>query len=434
MRVVFLTTYNVTWDHDHFFTKNVSLVLSQIFAEQTKNEFVIVSVLENKLTATQIEEISSGRFDYRQCVIGNNQTYLGKVDILEQYLKNLKPNIIHSNMVEGFDIQAAKNLGIPIFTTVHIGGIICPRGGGNGFLKYDDSICNQPIGNECAKCMAKDLPFPSFSYLLHKFTPRCLKKTLSNHLHIFILYLSAFLRLTTEPTNKKEFLKLAKYTNLIVANRSLAKLFALNGLGDRCILLPHGVVPRNRLPMPAVDSPIKFYFLGRIQYSKGLHVIIKALKGIPHSKYEFHVIGDTSCLGKHSIKYFKKIKHRARDINIFYEGRIANDNLETKIKDYHVMIHSTIFHEVYGIAIAESLSMGRPVLATRCGGAEMQIVDGFNGWLVKPNDVGELRKHIIRLIDNPERINTCAENASLPMSVQDYCKKLIGLYSSKCQI
>lgn len=67
-------------------------------------------------------------------------------------------------MIEGYDIIAARKLNIPIVLTIHIGGFICPRGGGNGFLMYNDSICNQKIGKECMKCGCMDLPLPHLSY------------------------------------------------------------------------------------------------------------------------------------------------------------------------------------------------------------------------------------------------------------------------------
>ena len=118
----------------------------------------------------------------------------------------------------------------------------------------------------------------------------------------------------------------------------------------------------------------------------------------------------------------------AKDINVFFEGRIPNDKLEDTIKDYHVMIHSAIFLEIYGIAITESLSMGRPVLATRCGGAEMQIKDGVNGWLIPPNDVESMRKAILHILANRKEIMEFGSNAKLPMPLPEYINRLTSLY------
>ena len=93
------------------------------------------------------------------------------------------------------------------------------------------------------------------------------------------------------------------------------------------------------------------------------------------------------------------------------------------------MIHSAIYLEVYGIAIAESLSMGRPVLATKCGGAEMQIKDGVNGWLVEPNSVSEMRNKILYIIDHFDDVCSCAKNSRIPHPIEEYCHDLQFIYN-----
>jgi glycosyltransferase involved in cell wall biosynthesis len=94
----------------------------------------------------------------------------------------------------------------------------------------------------------------------------------------------------------------------------------------------------------------------------------------------------------------------------------------------HVMIHPAIFLEVYGITIAESLAIGRPVLATCCGGAEMQLKDGVNGWLVPANDIIALRNKIIEILHNKDQIEIKNKNCRLPHSLEEYSRKLLLLY------
>ena len=92
------------------------------------------------------------------------------------------------------------------------------------------------------------------------------------------------------------------------------------------------------------------------------------------------------------------------------------------------MVHPAICLEVYGISIAESLSMGRPVLATRCGGAEMQVKDGYNGWLISPNSVSEMHDKILYIIQHFSGVRTCAEHSKLPHSIENYSLNLQSLY------
>ena len=84
--------------------------------------------------------------------------------------------------------------------------------------------------------------------------------------------------------------------------------------------------------------------------------------------------------------------------------------------------------EIYGLNIAEALALGKPVVATRCGGGEMQIEDAKNGWLVEPNNVNALKEKIVFAIENKDLLPEMSKNCSA-ISIQEHCDKLIELYS-----
>ena len=73
--------------------------------------------------------------------------------------------------------------------------------------------------------------------------------------------------------------------------------------------------------------------------------------------------------------------------------------------------------------------MGKPVLATRCGGAEMQIEDGVNGWLVEPGNISALTQKIQEISD---RFTTYDSSLSTQrvISIQTHCESLIKLYET----
>ena len=174
-------------------------------------------------------------------------------------------------------------------------------------------------------------------------------------------------------------------------------------------------------------AELRFFYLGRLQYSKGLHILMEAFKGIDINKYELHIIGGAEKAG-HGFEYQRKIERLSKKLNVTFHGRIPNADIEEVIKNCHVMVHPAICLEIYGISISESLSMGRPVLATRCGGAEMQIKDNYNGWLVAPNSASEMKSKIQYIIQHYNEVKTCAEHSSLPHSLVNYSLNLQSLY------
>ena len=85
--------------------------------------------------------------------------------------------------------------------------------------------------------------------------------------------------------------------------------------------------------------------------------------------------------------------------------------------------------EIFGLNIAEALALGKPVLATRCGGAEMQIKEEVNGWLVSPNDPVALSAKLQEIINDPEQIEKMSTNCSA-ISIEEHCKELLNIYNS----
>ena len=85
--------------------------------------------------------------------------------------------------------------------------------------------------------------------------------------------------------------------------------------------------------------------------------------------------------------------------------------------------------EIFGLNIAEALALGKPVLASRCGGAEVQIHDGVNGWLVEPNDPKAIAEKINRIIMNPEVIESMSHNCEA-ISIEEHCNSLVDIYTN----
>lgn len=430
MKLLFITTYNVTIQREHFFTIDVWNGLYKHFNQKNDEIALATIILESQNADSFISEESLNGCTYYKLHYSSSLSEEEKVDEIIRFYKYISPDVIHSNMIEVIDVEAAKKCNIPIVLTIHIGGFICPRGGGNGFLKYDDSICQDKVGKHCFRCCAQDFPLSFLARCLYSCTSARLREWAYHKLrNKQIFYLTQFLIKSHEIIQRQKAIETYKYATIIAANQRLKDILSLNGLTDNVLLIPHGVKPRLRLPFPEVKDVVKFYYCGRIQYSKGLHNLLSAFDGIDKTLYELHVIGDAESSGP-SRRYDQRIRKMAIGKNVIFHGRLPNESIESVIKDMHVMVHPAIFLEVYGISIAESLSIGRPVLATRCGGAEMQVCDGVNGWLVEPNDVKALHVKIEGIIHQKNNLGKISNNCELPHPMKEYVIGLVDNYKS----
>ena len=88
----------------------------------------------------------------------------------------------------------------------------------------------------------------------------------------------------------------------------------------------------------------------------------------------------------------------AGDDSISFRGRIPNEELVEFYKGCDLFVLPTYSGEGYGLVVAEAMSCGRPVVATRSGGPAELVRDGVDGLLVPPGDVSELGRAILELV------------------------------------
>lgn len=420
MKVLFISTFNITIDRDHVFTYNVWKEL------RTEKDFELMSILIRDNDTTTLSYNESEK--YWTLTIPSRQATnkAAIVEEIEKTFKTIKPTIIHSNMKEGYELEAAKNLGIPAMTTIHINTVICPSYD-PGLLTPENNICDGKIGKKCISCCYNRLPLRHLSKAIYAFTTEKQQAKLSTFFNKhWTLYFTALFNIERDIKERQEYLKLLSYAHPIAANKYLYDMLRYHGI--KPILLPHGIKPRNRIPMPPIDGKIKFYYIGRISMGKGLLLLIDAFKDIDPNTYEMHFMGHPMVSSRMNRRFFSRFQKELKSINGFFHDPIPNDRLEEKVKDWHVMIHPAVYHEVYGIAIAEALSMGRPVLATKCKGSEMQIEDGKNGWLVECNDKNALQNAIAHIIDNKDSLFNISQSCHIPMPIGDYVNTLKEYY------
>ncbi len=62
---------------------------------------------------------------------------------------------------------------------------------------------------------------------------------------------------------------------------------------------------------------------------------------------------------------------------------------------------STSIQETFGRTLIEAMALGKPVVATRCGGPEEVVVDGETGFVVPPKDPEATAAAVLKLLNDP---------------------------------
>jgi glycosyltransferase involved in cell wall biosynthesis len=345
----------------------------------------------------------------------------GNLRVLKKFITNINPTIVHVHgFKEPFSL-ACNALGITCVVTAHHGGLVCPAG---ALLNYKDKICNVSASDSnCLPCVLKNTKGGMLSLPFQKVLPFKFRLILGKWLKKlpFIYFITPIGTTTLSIQNKRtEWQQIYINADLLIApSIAIKEAMIRNGAPlNKIKVIPHGVPlirinkrvsPKNKQDVQSIKKSFTFFYVGRICHEKGIHIMLKAFNSITLPA-ELHIIGGTGNSKEES--YAKKLQRAYKDNNnIIWHGKVPPEEVNEKISLYDVMIHPTICLEIFGLTIAESLLMKKPVIATNCGGAEMQITHGENGLLVAPNNTEELTNAMQKVIDTPALLNHLKINA-----------------------
>lgn len=357
--------------------------------------------------------------------------------ILKDAIGMCHPDVIHAHSLKNIVCRIGQDMGIPVVVTSHHGGIICPAG---TRLNCQDEICHTKVNHSaCLPCVLRNTRsglrywYPWLRFLSRS-TYLKIGKFLSNKPFIpFITPIGIAARQIEDKQQQWQEIA-SKCTTMIAPCHEIAAAMIQNGLNAQKIhVLPHGIpLPTHRPDFPPiVDGRIKFYYVGRICYCKGIHVLLAAFSQVSIPQLELHLIGGAG--NKQEARYMSALqKQYGRDKRIVWHGKIEPSAVYEAIKNYHISSSSS-FLEAFGLNIAEALAMGKPVLSTRSGGGEMQIREGVNGWLVPSNDVQAMAMKMRYIAEHPDMLAAMSEHCHA-MSIEEHCNQLKKIYQESSLI
>lgn len=353
------------------------------------------------------------------------------LEALGELLLQLKPCVVHAHGAKVAAASVCRQIGIPCIITAHHGGLVCPNG---TLLHCAGQICKHPISRQdCLPCTLHTLPGGSIWGPIVRVLPESVGLTVARSLQRIpnipftspsFLAHAAIVRKQAEI----EVLK-AKADVLVAPSAAMAEALQRNGIPSRKIrLIPHGIpLPQRKPVAPGLGQrPLRLLFVGRICAVKGVHVLLEALEGMAPEHFELHIVG--GAVTRPEQLYLGGLQKRFSAGNIHWHGKCSPEQVEQWLGYCDVMVHPAIYMEVFGLTIAEAMAMGRPVVASRCGGAEMQIEQGRNGWLVPANDVAALRQQLNALISQPAEVVATAERLGSVRDLAQHVADLVGLY------
>lgn len=336
--------------------------------------------------------------------------------------------VVHAHGDKAATVLKAKSAGLPCVVTAHHGGILCPAG---TLLNHRDEICHQPACHErCLPCYLKTILSGRWWYPLMRHLKPASYRTLGMRLkHLpFLPFITPIGQAALAIEGRlNDWQTIRENASLLIApSQAIADSMALNGAERQKIrVVPHGIPPygEQTAAQPRNLAKTMFYYVGRIARIKGLHILLQAFEGIEEA--ELHIIGGAS--SKEEKRYERELKRRyAGNRRIVWEGKVDDPKeLAALTQRMSCLVHPTLCMEIFGLNIGEALMQGHWVIATRCGGAEMQLREGENGNLVATNDVSALRAAMLAYLAHPT-----TPSGPQPVTLEQHTNQLVEIYQS----
>ncbi|MBI9089247.1 MAG: glycosyltransferase family 4 protein [Desulfobacterium sp.] len=322
------------------------------------------------------------------------------VKTIRHVISKEKPDIVHLNNIHNklspavvWEIKRAK---IPMVWSLRDFKLVCPS--------YSLSLKGQTC-NACRK-----------GNYINAVINRCQKKS-------FVMSALVFFQSHLFNTCLKIDSQISCF---LPTSKFMYDMFVHMGFEGKMKILPNFLDLDKCIPNYNVNSNKALYF-GRLSHEKGLYTLVDAILDLD---IDFEFIGD----GPEKNKLISIVKCKTKGNRITFLGHISQKKLREKIKNSLFVVLPSECSETFGRTIIESFAMGRPVVGSRIGGIPELVIDNETGLTFIPGDTNDLKKKMLKLINDKELANKLGQNARKLIEKKFQAtivyQRLIGIYKN----
>lgn len=305
-------------------------------------------------------EINDLSFGQRIGLIGRIVSAEDSRIAVRHILRDLKPDLVHVHntfaVVSPSVYEACQEANIPIVQTLHNYRLLCPAG-----TLYRS-------GSPCEECVTYSV-LQSVRHACYR-DSRLMSGAIALMLKIH--------RIRKTWTNQID-------AYIAISNFVKEKFVQAGFSADKITAKPNFVDPDPGEREQPGDYAL---FLGRLSPEKGLSTLLKAWERLP-STVPLVIAGDGPMRQDLENEVLRKSLHCVR-----FAGRMKRDEAFDAIKKAAFLIVPSVWHEPFGMVVAEAFACGTPVLGAFAGSIQEMIDDHVTGLHFAPGDPDSLAKKV----------------------------------------
>lgn len=157
----------------------------------------------------------------------------------------------------------------------------------------------------------------------------------------------------------------------------------------------------------AADNEHLAFFIGRLVYEKGVHILLDAwAQVLQHVPGRLVIAG----VGPNSDDYLAQVDALGLNGRVVFTGQISDEDRERLYHTADVAVFPSIY-EPFGIVALEAMAAHCPVVVTQTGGLQEIVRPHETGIVVAPNHVDALVWGMLHTFQHPKWARARAQNA-----------------------
>jgi glycosyltransferase involved in cell wall biosynthesis len=199
---------------------------------------------------------------------------------------------------------------------------------------------------------------------------------------------------------------------VLCPSASTARAVVSSGVAaQRVVVVPPGTVRPAAGERPRAQGALRLLAVGTIAPRKGHLLLVEALSGLRELDWRLTCVGSLTRDAEAAAALRRAIATSGLADKVILEGERPPELLTDAYRDADLFVLPS-YHEGYGMACAEALAHGLPVVATTAG-AIPDTVPASASILVPPGDAAALREALRRVLVNEHLRARLAAGAAL---------------------
>lgn len=170
---------------------------------------------------------------------------------------------------------------------------------------------------------------------------------------------------------------------------------------------------------------LRIGFLGNVQFIKGLHVLVDAVRGLPPAvPLQLTVHGSVSGEPTYASSLQQQPEPR-----ILWAGPFQREDLPSILGKLDVVVVPSICRELNPNVIREAFAAGLPVIVSNQSGPQEAVLDEVDGLHFRTGDVADLRRQLLRLLQEPGLLERLRSQVPRVKSIDESIEELMAFHS-----